>query len=154
VILVNLKDPHVHVRTVLSSNSKGVECNSTEHSGKVRTSNCSSPYPFEALWSNTERSMLGRYVQNGAVAAINTDYFGPDGDHGAEGLAVREGKRLDKPTNPNAFTRTSLAVSINKVVTIGKPKNVSEIKTNSTHYNTVAGGPTIVRGGKALGVLD
>lgn len=150
IIIVNLNDPNVRVQTVLSSTPNGIECNSVNHIGKDPTSNCPSPYPFE-----TPANMLRRYVSAGAVAIINTDYFGQDGDHGAEGLTVRNGQRLDGAAHGdndgNATKRSSLAFSATKAAIIGKPVSESAINTNGAYYNVVAGGPTIVRDGQALG---
>jgi hypothetical protein len=147
-IVVNLNDSHVRVQTVLSYGPNG-ECNSVNHRGKDPSSNCPAPYPFERI-----TSMLGRYISAGAVAIINTDYFGPDGDHGAEGLAVRNGQRLDGVAHGdydgNATRRSSLAFSSTKAAMIGKPASESQINPSGAYYNTVAGGPVIVRNGQAL----
>jgi hypothetical protein len=94
-LIVDLNDPHVRVETVLPRNAQGVECNSVNHTGNDPNSSCSFPYPFETL-----SSMLQRHVAGGAVAVINTDYFGViDASHGAEGLAIRNGVRLDGPSH-------------------------------------------------------
>lgn len=86
-IIIDLSDPHIRFRTVLPINAKGQECNSVNAVSKDPSSICPYPYPFERI-----ESMLQRHIANGAVAIINTDYFG--GDHGLQGLSVRDGKRL------------------------------------------------------------
>jgi len=150
VIVVDLNDPHVRVQTVLPMGPNG-ECNSVNHSGKDGSSNCPSPYPFE-----TVASMLGRYVGDGAVAIINTDYFGRDGDHGAQGLAVRNGERLDglahNDDDSGAFlgsTQPSVATSNLNIGTIGIPGSEEVINDNLSgiYYNSVGGAPLIVQGG-------
>lgn len=154
LLLIDLNDPHVQVQTVLSSRN-GVECNSVNHSGKDATSNCAAPYPFERV-----SDMLGRYVASGAVAIINTDYFGGDGDHGAEGLAVRNGVRLDgeshSDTDDGAYlgsTTPSLAFSPSNVAVIGVPGSEETINehVHDTYYNAVGGAPIIVSQGQPLG---
>lgn len=144
LLIVDLNDSRVSVQSVLSIGVNG-ECNSVNHRGKDSTSNCPGPpYPFER-----PGDMLARYRANGAVAVINTDYFAhTDKDHGAEGLAVKNGNRLDgaahADTDGNATKRSSLAVSRTKAVTIGKAASES-VDTQSTYYNVVGGGPMIVR---------
>ncbi len=143
LLVVDLNDSRVSVQSVLSIGVNG-ECNSVNHQGKDSTSNCPGPlYPFEK-----PGDMLARYRASGAVAVINTDYFGANGDHGAEGLAVKNGNRLDGATHAdtdgNATKRSSLAFSRTKTVTIGKAASES-IDTQNTHYNVVGGGPMIVR---------
>jgi hypothetical protein len=135
LIVVDLNDSHVRVQTVLSSGPNG-ECNSVNHSGKDPSSNCPPPYPTETM-----ASMLGRYVASGAVAIINTDYGAyPPGDHGAEGLAVRIGQRLDGvghgDTDGNATRRSSLAFSATKAARIGKPASESQLDPSSLSERT------------------
>ena len=145
-LLIDPRDPHVRFQTVISSRG-GVECNSVNHSGpgKDPGSNCYPPYPLETL-----SSMLSRYISQGAVAIINTDYFGTDGDHGAQGLAVRNGIRLDGSVhqvfNDLAYNQPSLAISEDNTLSIGTPVSQEEIESNlaGKYYNTVAGAPLIV----------
>ena len=149
-IIVNLNDSHVHLQTVLSLGPNG-ECNSVNHNEKDPGSNCPKPYPFEKM-----SSMLYRYKSQGAVAVINTDYFGTDGDHGAQGLAIRNGSRLDGPAhgvyNDLSYTQPSLAISPSNSVIIGIPGSQSEIDSNLSgkYYNTAAGAPIIVSGGQPI----
>ncbi len=150
MIIVNLRDSHVRVQTVLSNGPNG-ECNSVNHVGKDGTSNCPNPYPIEHL-----SSMLARYQARGGVAIIDSDYSAmPQGDHGAEGLTVRNGVRLDGTAHGdydgNSTRRSSLAFSANKEARIGKPASESGIDPRGAYYNTTGGGPTIVRDGSALG---
>ena len=158
LVVVNLADPHVRVQTVLSRGTNG-ECNSVNHSGKDPSSNCPGPcYPGE-----TVKSMLERYKTSGAVAAINTDYFGNSPascyDHGAQGLAVRNGIRLDGLNHGVtgsaallAYQQPSLGISPANIATIGVPGSQDTINANlgTTYYNTVAGAPIIVQGGQAV----
>ncbi len=150
ILIVFLRDSSVQVLSALSA-YRGVECNSVNHSGpnKDPDSNCPGPpYPFERI-----PAMLDRYAGEGAVAVINTDYFGSsDGDHGAEGLAVRNGQRLDGPNgndtiDGNATKRSSLAFSRSKEAQIGKPASERAIDTSGAYYNVGGGGPQIVRDG-------
>ena len=162
VLVVDLNDPHVGFQTVLSSPIGGVECNSVNGIDRDPNSNCPFPYPAETL-----RSMLSRYSSTGAVAIINTDYFGCGGgspypcgssvvDHGAQGLAVRNGVRLDGPqhgvNNDIAYTEPSLAISDSKIPTIDIPGSQATIDNNlqSIYYNTVAGTPLIIENGTEI----
>ena len=151
-LLVDPQDAHVRFQTVLSSRG-GVECNSVNHSGKDPGSNCAAPYPFEKL-----DSMLSRYISLGAVAIINTDYFGTDGDHGAQGLAVRNGDRLDgfehhvDKESDHSTTHPSLAISPTNELIIATPVSQKEIDANLAvkYYNTVAGAPLIISAGQVV----
>jgi hypothetical protein len=149
-IVVDLNDSNVRLQTVLSKGPDG-ECNSVNHDDKDKGSNCPNPYPFEKL-----NSMLSRYQQQGAVAVINTDYFGTDGDHGAQGLTVRNGTRLDGPahgvSNDLAYNQPSLAISPSKSITIDIPGSQNEIDSNldGKYYNTVGGAPLIVSGSQGV----
>lgn len=160
VIVVDLNDPHIRFQTVLSSPPGEAECNSVNGNDRDINSNCPFPYPAEQL-----NSMLNRHMSEGAVAIINTDYFGcgdqyPCGstlvDHGAQGLAVRNGIRLDGKqhgvNNKLAYTQTSMAISNSNLVTIGIPGDESVIDNNlqGTYYNTVAGTPLIIDQGTKI----
>jgi len=174
MIVVDLNDSHVSIRTVLSSRN-GIECNSVNHNdpSKDPTSNCDPLYPVETM-----EDMLIRYreqepyrnVRPGkeAVAIINTDYFALDWDHGAQGLAVQDGNRLDGLAHGDddaggflGSTKPSLAISISKSAKIGIPKTEQEtieeaeqkinILTDTVYYNTVGGAPIIVTDSIAIG---
>lgn len=151
ILVINLEDPHVRVQAALSSRAN-IECNSVNHNSKDTASNCSAPYPFEKI-----ESFLARYKSNGAVAAINTDYFALSGDHGAQGLAVRNGERLDGPnhgvTTDIAYTTPSLAFSPTKIPTIGIPGSQENIDNNlnGIYYNVVGGAPLIIQNGQPIG---
>jgi len=172
IVLVDLTDSHVHIQTVLPMGPSG-ECNSVNGSraDKDPTSNCPPSYPLETL-----ENMLNRYKSSGAVAIINTDYFGcnaqypcggHEADHGAQGLAVRNGVQLSgpnhvahtDPTDPKylnvikiAYTQPSLAFSPSNAAVIGTPGDQATIDNNlnTTYYNTVAGAPLIVQNGSAV----
>jgi hypothetical protein len=162
VLLIDLTDPYLRFQTVLSKPPNGDECNSVNGSDRDHSSNCSYPYPTEYL-----RSMLARYKDQGAVAIINTDYFGCSGsgafqcgslqvDHGAQGLAVRNGVRLDGPEhgvkNDIAYKTPSLAISPSNVVLIGTPTSPEAVMSSlaTTYYNTVGGTPLLISGGAAI----
>lgn len=153
IIIVNLRNPYIRVETVLSSRN-GIECNSVNHNGEGKDpkhSNCGPPYPFEVV-----EDMLGRYVSRGGVAVINTDYFGFDGGHGAQGLAVKNGIRLDGPYhgayNSLAYASPSLAFSPANEPMIGIPGSEAVIVDNlaTTYYNAVGGWPIIVEQGEVI----
>lgn len=157
-IIVDPNDPHVRFRAVLPVNAEGKECNSVNASLYDSSSNCSYPYPFERI-----SSMLQRHIAAGAVAIINTDYFGcggdypcgsQAGDHGPQGLTVRDGERLDGVqhgvTNPIATREPSLSISPSNVMRIGRPESAPAIDAHlsSLYFNTVSGAPIIVADGR------
>ena len=172
IIQADLRDSHVQVQTALPLGFNG-ECDSVNHKGKDSRSTCAhfydnSPsdpkYPFEKMKDMLERYRNDeRYRVPGkeAVAIINADYFGTDGDHGAQGLAVRNGVRLDGETHNDrdtdekgidrwrGSTQPSLAISPSPSnnVTIGVPGSEQVINGNlsGTYYNAVGGAPIIVR---------
>lgn len=145
LLLVDLNAPGIRLQTVLSSRA-GVECDSVNHCQKDPTANCQPPYPFEPV-----EEMLARYQMQGAAAVINTDYFGPDGDHGAQGLAVRNGVRLDGVGhgvyNQLATMAPALAFSAANQPTLGIPASNQKIDDEllTTYYNTVGGWPLLVQ---------
>ncbi len=155
VVIVDLTNPAVHIGMALSGYMLGrefVECNSVNHAEADPTSNCPGHhYPFEPI-----PTMLNRYRRRGAVAAINTDYFGfPDRSHGAEGLAVQNGVRLDGPGhNGNSgipFIRSYMAISPDNDVTFGKLiYGAGRFDLATEFYNTVSGGPILARRGRVL----
>ena len=145
LLIISLVTPALRLQTVLSSRA-GVECNSVNHCEKDPTATCQPPYPFEAV-----EAMLVRYQAQGAVAVINTDYFGPDGDHGAQGVAVRNGVRLDGIAhgvhNQLATILPALAFSATNQPTLGIPASNQKINNEllTTYYNTVGGWPLLVQ---------
>jgi hypothetical protein len=149
-VLIDLQAPGVRLGMALSGYMNGatfVECNSVNHAGIDPTSNCPGDrYPLERI-----PTMLNRYRRRGAVAAINTDYFGfPDASHGAEGLAVRSGERLDGPIhNPGSgipFIRSYLAASPQNQVTFGKLiYGAARFDLAGEFFTTVGGGPILAR---------
>ncbi len=155
LVIVDLTDPDVRVGMALPGYMDGptfVECNSVNPSARDPNSNCPGDrYPLERI-----PTMLRRYRRRGAVAAINTDYFGfPDASHGAEGLAVRNGVRLDGPNhNPASgipFIRSYLAVSPENQVTFGKLiYGAARFDLAGEFYNSVGGGPILAEHGQVL----
>lgn len=160
-VAIDLLDPHVSFQTVLPLNRNGVECNSVNPSTKDPDSNCPDPYPLEPV-----AEMLQRYREQGAVAAINTDYFGCSGEracggpiayHGAQGLAVRNGVRLDGhghgDHDENQVKEPSLSISSDNRPSIQIPESDAEIEAQlaSTYFNVVGGSPVIVREGLPIG---
>jgi hypothetical protein len=154
-VLVDLREPGVRLGMALSGYMDGnvfVECNSVNHAGVDPSSNCPGDrYPLERI-----PTMLNRHRRRGAVAGINTDYFGfPDASHGAEGLAVRNGERLDGPVhNPGSgvpFIRSYLAASPDNQVSFGKLiYGEARFDLAGEFYNTVSGGPILARRGRVL----
>jgi hypothetical protein len=155
VVIVDLSDPNVHIGMALPGRMEGsvfVECNSVNPSIRDPNSNCiGDRYPLERI-----PSMLKRYLRRRAVAAVNTDYFGfPDASHGAEGLAIKNGVRLDGPLhNPGSgipFIRSYLAVSPENQVTFGKLiYGAGRFDLAGEFYNSVSGGPMLVENGQVL----
>ncbi|MBN1315634.1 MAG: hypothetical protein JXA42_09210, partial [Anaerolineales bacterium] len=163
-ITVDLNDPHVWVQPVLPLNDQGEECNSVESIVKDNQSNCPYPYPLETI-----ESMLERYRSQGAVAIINADYFGCNGNipsdgslylpcggnsahRGAQGLTVRNGVRLDGrdrgDNDGNGETYPSLTISVHKQGTIAIQGDSVNLFLQSSVYNAVGGAPIIVSGGQ------
>ena len=156
LVLIDIDDPQVTFQVVLPSANPGQgdfpECNSVNTNIRDPLSNCNNPFPFEKL-----SSMLGRYVNLGGVALINTDYFGSeDGDHGSQGLTVRNSERLDGPNhavgNNLAVTAPSLAISNLKSISIGFPESQAYIDKhlNDIYNNATGGGPLIVKNGTVI----
>lgn len=96
--------------------------------------------------------MAARYP--GAVAAINADYFG--GNRGPEGLAVKNGRRLDDPrpadVEDNHLNRSSLRLSKSPLEGAGltleadvfRMASDGQVLDADRFYNAVGGGPQIV----------
>ena len=155
LVIVDLTDAEVRIGMALPGYMDGpvfVECNSVNHAGADPASNCPGDrYPLERI-----PTMLKRYRRRGAVAAINTDYFGfPDASHGAEGLAVQNGVRLDGPGhNPGSgipFIRSYMAVSPENQVTFGRLiYGAGRFDLPGEFFNTVGGGPILARQGEVL----
>ena len=95
------------------------------------------------------------YGDQELVVAINADYFG--WDHGPEGLAVKNGRRLDAEgdqyQNPHALWRSSLAISRLNQVSVGR-KSADELDHprafRERFYNAVGGGPLILNYGVVI----
>ncbi|MBI5652087.1 MAG: phosphodiester glycosidase family protein [Chloroflexi bacterium] len=172
VVLVNLETAGLRFETALSLGPNGQECkdvNTQQWAVAGRGCSAGPVYPFE-----TVASMAGRYP--GVRVAINADYFGSkDHGHGAEGLTIKNGQRLDgwewgdcdgnqldragkifhfrSPTacNGNDVNRPALTIARNNRVEIGyrAPQEVDNKALYADRfYNAVGGGPLIVVGGK------
>ncbi|MBI3760636.1 MAG: phosphodiester glycosidase family protein [Chloroflexi bacterium] len=155
VVLVDLNDPRVHLGTALPGfmdGAKFVECKSVNPAGRDPSSNCpGDKYPLERI-----PTMLRRYRRRGAVVAINADYFGfVDQSHGAEGLTVRAGHRLDGPAhNGNSgvpFIRSYMAVARDSTITFGRLiPGYGRFDLAGEFFNTVSGGPMLAQRGIVL----
>lgn len=110
--------------------------------------------------------MVGRapYSGRNPVAAFNADYFSLlSGDnHGPEGLTVKNGARIDgyasnpDDTDGNEWKRSSLSISKNKALRIGKETDctgdcVNWIPNPDAYRNTVGGGPLFIENGQRIG---
>jgi exopolysaccharide biosynthesis protein len=97
------------------------------------------------------------------IVAINADYFGAG--HGAEGLTVVNGKRIDGPDNgdcdnrqfqdcrDNATYRASLSISRLNNVEIshkGATEVANEIVQLSRFFTSVGGGPLLIQNGEVI----
>lgn len=154
-IKVDLTNDQVRLETIMSH-----DCNSVNHKGKDQSSECNSSLPNPPYPMETVEDMLNRKKASGAVAIINTDYFhhSPTGnaDHGAEGLAIKNGNRFDGPfhadTDNNSIIRTSLAISTSKGISINKGISDTMISNSPvTYHNVVGGGPLIIENGTPKG---
>lgn len=178
VVIVDLTNTKVRLETVLAAYRQPiigipVECTDVNiPRWALYGAGCALPntdlYPHE-----TVEEMAQRYA--GAVVAINTDYFGPGYDHGPEGLTIKNGQRFDgwrkgdcdgalnhdpqnskstpTPCESNDTKRTSMTISRNKSVEIGR-KRFADVDDPSLwsdrFYNAVGGGPLIVEAGRAV----
>jgi hypothetical protein len=144
VLIVDLTDPRVSFELALPALNPAAgqaECDNTRRCGDGF-------YPFESV-----PHMLQRRSAAGAVGGINTDYFGLSyrPDHGAEGIAVRNGQRLDDPDGPELVGHTSLAISRRNeasLLWVG-PRNAG-LDLQGRHYTVAGGGPQIVEDGRPL----
>lgn len=139
-IRVDLKSPGVRFKAVLANDNPA---------------NPTAP-PVDSLVTKPASQMGTAW---GAVAAINTDYFG-QGHHGVEGLFYRDGMRLDNvtanyrgdlrpescdddPGDPDTRAcRSSLAISA------GNDANIGFGDRSGYMHNVVGGGPIFMRGGQ------
>ena len=111
------------------------------------------------------RNIVARspYASRNPVLAINADYFGDNsngtGNHGPEGLTVKNGSRFDgsyadppeADTDGNDWKRSSLSISRSKDVRIGRLTECDgpggrchSWRPTDSYYNTVGGGPLFV----------
>lgn len=130
--IINLNDPHLRFETVMAKDTESVNTNNRE----------------------SVRDMAARHLGEGAVLAINADYFGSG--HGPEGLTIVNGKRLDgedrNDDDNNSVYRSALIFSRPLIDGGGSPIAVQTrrfpndtIDVNpQSMYNAVGGGPQIV----------
>lgn len=136
ILLIDLGNPHVRLETILA--------------GDVSTT---AVRPFPREWV---RQMVARYP--GVVAAINADYFG--GNRGPEGLAIKNGLRLDDPRpadlEDNHLNRSSLRLGKSPLDEPGMTLQAGIFRLESdgqlleadSFYNAVGGGPQVVFDGQ------
>jgi exopolysaccharide biosynthesis protein len=137
VVCVNLDDPHIRFETVMANDVRSVN-----------------PFPDQR---EQVASMVDRkpYNLHHPVVAFNADYFG--GGHGPEGLTVKNGFRVDGPNSDdydgNETKRVSMSVSRIGSVDL-RHKTGADVSDTLLHlsrlYNSVGGGPTLVRDGKLV----
>jgi len=133
VLIVDLTHPNVRVQTVMANDVLDVR---------------SPEAPRERVVE-----MARRYRAQGAVIAINGDYFGAT--RGPEGPTVVQGQRLDTPdtirSNPSRYRRSTLAVARFGAAAIGQLPPIGllpPLAYADTLFNVVSGGPIILRGGQ------
>lgn len=135
VIVIDLENPHIRFEMVMADDVTSVDTTRRE-----RIEDIVSRPPYE---------------DQDVAVAINADYFGRQ--HGPEGLAVKNGRRLDADggmsQNSNAVWRSSLAISRLNRVSLGR-KNAEELEDPRAYrerfYNAVGGGPLILNYGVVI----
>lgn len=139
VVCVDLTYPYLRFQTVMANDVLNVNAR---------------PDQRETVTSMAERDP---YDEHWPIVAINADYFGSG--HGAEGLTVVNGFRVDGPGAPsydndnNEVRRASLAISRLNGIDIGH-KSAADV-TNETIqlsrlFNAAGGGPMLVTNGAAI----
>jgi hypothetical protein len=126
VVVIDLDDPHVRFETVMAQDAPSVDSPRQE-------------------WVS---DMAARYP--GAAAAINGDYFVP-GQHGPEGLTIKNGVRLDSLTTTersalvigqapldNPAAALPIPAGIMRLGPAGQPPDPR------VYYNAVGGGPQVM----------
>ena len=142
IVCVDLTDPYLRFQTVMANDVLNVNAH---------------PDQRETVTSMAERQP---YSVHRPIIAFNADYFGAG--HGAEGLTVIDGSRIDGPGSPsydkdnNEVNRISLSISRLNAVEISH-KRATEVEKKedniillSRFYNSVGGGPILVRGGEII----
>ena len=112
------------------------------------------------------------YVSRNLVLAFNADYFGDNsdgtGNHGPEGLTVKNGVRFDgnyanpplRDTDGNEWRHSSLSISDQHTVRIGIQTDcrggrcLAWAPTPEYYFNTVGGGPLFIDEGQRVGGAD
>ena len=145
IVCIRLTYPHIRFETVMANDQLIINAATDQR---------------EAVASMTKRE---QYAIHNPIVAFNADYFGSG--HGAEGLTVINGNRIDGPSNDdcdqkkftdchdNAIYRASLSISRLNAIEISH-KGASEVTNRivqlSRFYNSVGGGPILVRNGEVI----
>jgi hypothetical protein len=135
IVIIDLDDPYIRFEMVMAEDVTSVFTTRRE-----RIEDMVNRPPFENLE---------------VVVAINADYFGQS--HGPEGLAVKNGRRLDtsggQGQNPYALWRSSLAISRLNRVSLGR-KSAEDLRDprafREHFYNAIGGGPLILNYGVVI----
>jgi hypothetical protein len=139
IVCVDLTNPYLRFQTVMANDVLNVNPQSAQR--------------------ETVASMVNRspYNIHNPIIAFNADYFG--NVHGAEGLSVVKGYRIDGPGPPsydndnNEVRRISLAISRLNVIEISH-KEADEVTDEIVHltrfYNASGGGPRLMRDGQVI----
>jgi exopolysaccharide biosynthesis protein len=135
------------------------ECNDVHRPDSIPGGVSGGPGCYVADWYPGQRVEHMALRFEGAVAAFNGDFFSPTYDHGAIGLVVRNGERLDGLHNDRddkEVERSSLSISREGDVRIGlvlrselpHPDQPSRwVPDPQRYYNTIAGLPLLVKNG-------
>lgn len=139
IVCVDLTNPYLRFQTVMANDVLNVNAQ---------------PDQRETVSSMVNRSP---YEIHNPIIAFNADYFGAG--HGAEGLTVVNGYRIDGPGPPNydndnnEVRRISLSVSRLNSIEISH-KNPTDLVSSTIHlsrfYNSVGGGPMLIRNGLVI----
>ena len=145
ILCVDLSSQYLRFETVMANDIQDVNPSSDQR---------------ETIASMVRRE---KYAVHGPIVAFNADYFGAG--HGAEGLTVLNGIRIDGPDNDdcdnrnfadcrdNAIYRASFAVSRLNAVEIshkGAVEVINEIVHLSRFYTSVGGGPILSQVGEVI----
>lgn len=139
IVCVNLTDPYLRFQTVMAYDVLNVNAQ---------------PDRRETVTSMAKREP---YVVHNPIIAFNADYFGVG--HGAEGLTVVNGFRVDGPGPPsydddnNEVKRVSASISRLNTIEIshkGATEVENEIIQLSRFYTSAGGGPILIRNGEVI----
>jgi len=168
ILRLDPQAPFLHIRTVLpmgyDRDGTYAECNDLLVPDNVPGGSSTGPgchvkgyYPGERI-----ENMAMRYPD--AVAAFNGDFFSSTYAHGAMGLTVREGQRLDggpEDQDGREIRRSSLSISADGDVRIGIvpretiPEDIpswSWVPDPDDFYTTVGGLPMLVSAGRVVDI--